>query len=153
MATLTTASPTNWALPSSLSIDTILTSDSIVPSGVPLLTRWSYPADCTSTWVTFDPTLRQALNAATPTVWAVDWKSAGQVVMFSSSTWTAPTHAGYTSCRPYGLRGQLYSPGLCPEGQVMAALTEVQYITTSNEKVVTQFRGMCCWRYVSTSIH
>lgn len=153
MAALTTRGSVDAALPSAgLEITTRTLSTSALPTGIPLLTRWSYPADCTQ-WLTFDPILGLANDPAIPTAFAVNYYSPRTLTAdVDRGLWTMPSHTGYATCYPYSSslpEGELYSPGICPDGQLIAgAVTENHYVITPNNTTVTRFEGKCCRRYV-----
>lgn len=117
----------------------------VLPSGIPLTTRWSYPEDCRLDWAY--PTPAAVAESQAPTVLAPDLLSPdflfrtvdGRVVPY-------PTHGGHTSCRPLYVVTSLYSPGCCPEGQVIMMMSEIHATTTSNDETTTYFKGICCRR-------
>lgn len=75
--------------------------------------------------------------------------SSGTFVAFStnpSNTSSGALYdASYSSCQPDGAPFH-YSPGICPNGQTVAEITEYHYSTTSGS-IATNFEASCCQRY------
>jgi hypothetical protein len=52
----------------------------------------------------------------------------------------------YTSCQP-GSVAPTYSPGVCPQGQEVAQITEYQFSDVSSGITQKEWRASCCRRY------
>jgi hypothetical protein len=56
----------------------------------------------------------------------------------------------YSRCQPLGALLK-YSPGICPQGQTVAEITEYHYAHTSGS-IATKFSASCCQRYSALRI-
>jgi hypothetical protein len=65
---------------------------------------------------------------------------------FNLTVWSIDKNPLFTSCQPYSLQ-PLYSPGVCPDGQTVAEITEIQANHTTGG-VLTSWVASCCRRYV-----
>jgi hypothetical protein len=65
---------------------------------------------------------------------------------FNLTVWSIDSNPLFTSCQPYSSQS-LYSPGVCPDGQTVAEITEVHANYTTGG-VLTSWVASCCRRYV-----
>lgn len=62
---------------------------------------------------------------------------------FQFTAWSIDSNPLYTSCQPYSDQ-PLYSPGVCPEGQTIAEVTEIHANVSTG--VRTEWQASCCSR-------
>jgi len=133
----------------------------------PLTSYWTAPSQCVDRWISAFPFVAQAktnsaqgsgmLACLKRTDIAADFRlvTAGSsnplqytFVGFSTNPTNTilprfpATDPLYISCLPYGSPNH-YSPGICPDGQTVAEVTEFHLTMTSNI-VETHFQGSCC---------
>jgi hypothetical protein len=63
---------------------------------------------------------------------------------FNLTVWSIDSNPLFTSCQPYSSQ-PLYSPGVCPDGQTAAEITEIQANRTDGG-VLTSWIASCCRR-------
>ena len=126
-----------------------------------LTTYWTPPAGCSnrwmggdtvtvrqnigSTWLTSTPTVNVFLPVSTPKTGRET--PSGIFVAFSTTPVNTGTvyDASYIRCQPLGVLVS-YSPGICPQGQTVAEITEYHYTSTPG-LVATRFSASCCQGY------
>ncbi|KAH7413892.1 hypothetical protein DE146DRAFT_783649 [Phaeosphaeria sp. MPI-PUGE-AT-0046c] len=140
---------------------------SVVPDNVPPLTKiFTPPANCIGRWMLADNTLGTTTFVQTmPTAGATTVrvvtaetvstpKEVGGIVRrdsmeprqiaqaFNLTIWSIDSNPLFTSCQPYSSQA-LYSPGVCPDGQTVAEITQVRANKTDGG-VLTSWRASCC---------
>ena len=148
-------------------------ADSFGAEDVPALTTyWTPPAGCSDRWmggdsftafstrfafaepITYIDSRVQASIPTGPAFLPVSTPNTeretpyGVFVAFSTTPVTTRTGAvydpSYTRCQPLGALLK-YSPGICPQGQTAAEITEYHHAGTSGS-VETRFSASCCQR-------
>jgi hypothetical protein len=133
-----------------------------------LTTYWTPPAACSDRWMGGDPFTAYQLTMFTyenptrltssPTATAFlpvstpnterDMPYLGIFVAFSTTPVNTRSGAvydpSYSRCQPLGALLK-YSPGIYPQGQTVAEITEYHYAQTSGS-IVTRFSASCCQR-------
>lgn len=88
---------------------------------LPLTTPFAYAPDCLDRWLVS--------------------RFGSRSYLYSTSPRGSTTDPSWTSCEPLNYQ-TFYSPGICPEGKELAAVTESRW------DAVTEWRGICCPRYM-----
>ena len=101
-----------------------------------------------ATHTSFEPLSSASGSTREPPVFAT-------FVAFSTNPGNNPTPGAlfdplYSSCQPYAVPA-VYSPGICPEGQTVAEVTEYQYHPASAD-IETYFEASCCNRYAPPTL-
>lgn len=157
---------TDWSHSTIFSIDGSTYRAKNVPA---LTTLWTPPSGCSNRWMadfvtaimtpllsqintpallrratmdgTFEPvtttpeTRRGIPYSGTFVAFSINPRNTSPGTLYDSS---------YILCQPYGAHNY-YSPGICPNGQTVAEITEYHYSTTSRS-IATSFEASCCQR-------
>jgi hypothetical protein len=91
-------------------------------------------ADCAERWLAHDGILVDGVFMEA--VWSTKPRDQGPF-----------TDSLYLSCQPLSAM-PTYSPGVCPEGQTVAEVTEFQYSASSASGSQRLWQASCCKRYV-----
>ena len=135
--------------------------------------RWMAPSEPIT--ITLGTTVRGTTTFVTPTIYAhhlarivlqathtgsVSGSTRGPPVLasfvaFSTNPGNNPEPGAlfdplYSSCQPYAVP-TVYSPGIRPEGQTVAEVTEYQYHPTSAD-IKTYFEASCCSRFAPLTL-